>query len=253
MLMALSSRKFQEQGYNFVCVSYRDDSEFKRELIADFQKPDTEIHGLIATDILTKGFDCPDVLIGVSARPFARSLSSHIQQMGRVMRGSPGKEFGLWLDFSGNYLRFREDWEGIYENGVNSLDDGAERVKKEPTPREKEDSKCPGCKILWVRGWRSCGHCGFVREKPSMVESIPGEMEELAVGTRDDKQIFWSMCCYKVMIEGWSPGRAAHTYREKYNVWPRKLDDEKILCPDEAFEKFCQKLLNAFLRKVKRK
>jgi superfamily II DNA or RNA helicase len=247
------SRKFQEQGYNFVCVSYKDDSDFKRELIADFQKPDTEIHGLIATDILTKGFDCPDVLIGVSARPFARSLSSHIQQMGRVMRGSPGKEFGLWLDFSGNYLRFREDWEGIYENGVNSLDDGAERVKKEPTPREKEDSKCPGCKILWVRGWRSCGYCGFVREKPSMVESIPGEMEELAVGTRDDKQIFWSMCRYKVMIDGWSPGRAAHTYREKYNVWPRKLDDEKILCPDEAFEKFCQKLLNAFLRKVKRK
>lgn len=197
--------------------------------------------------------NCPDVLIGVSARPFSRSLSSHIQQMGRVMRGFPGKEFGLWLDFSGNYLRFREDWEGIYENGVNSLDDGAERPKKEPTPIEKEDSKCPGCKILWVRGWKSCGHCGFVREKPSMVESIPGEMEELAVGTRDDKQIFWSMCRYKVMIDGWSPGRAAHTYREKYNVWPRKLDDEKILCPDEAFEKFCQKLLNAFLRKVKRK
>ncbi|MEY4720039.1 MAG: hypothetical protein RL563_2657 [Pseudomonadota bacterium] len=245
------SRKFQEQGYNFICVSYRDDSDFKRDLIADFQKPDTEIHGLIATDILSRGFDCPDVLIGVSARPFSRSLSSHIQQMGRVMRGAPNKEYGVWLDFSGNYLRFREDWENVYENGVSSLNDDKEKPKKEPTPREKEDSKCPSCQTLWIRGWKACGHCGFMRERPSMVESVPGEMEEFTVGTRDEKQAFWSMCRYKVVIEGWSPGRAAHTYREKFGVWPRKLDDTQVLVPDEAFEKFCHKLLKAYLRKVR--
>jgi len=64
-------RKFAEQGYNFISISYRDDDQFKRDVIEDFAKPDTEIHGLIATDILSKGFDVPDVLIGVSARPFS--------------------------------------------------------------------------------------------------------------------------------------------------------------------------------------
>ena len=107
------SKKFAERGYNFVSISYKDDDDFKRDAIEDFSKPDTEIHGLIATDILTKGFDVPDVMIGVSARPFRKSLSSHVQQMGRVMRGHPDKEFAVWLDHAGNYLRFREDWDEV--------------------------------------------------------------------------------------------------------------------------------------------
>jgi hypothetical protein len=66
------------------------------------KEPDSAIHGLIACDILTKGFDVPDVMIGVSARPYTKSLSAHIQQMGRVMRPSEGKTFALWLDHSGS-------------------------------------------------------------------------------------------------------------------------------------------------------
>lgn len=244
------SRKFLEHGFNFVCVSYRDDNEFKQQVIDDFKNHDGIVHGLIATDILTRGFDCPDVKIGVSARPFSKSLSSHIQQMGRVMRGAAGKKEGIWLCFSGNYLRFRADWEHVYEHGVHSLNDDKERPKKEPTQREKEAAKCPSCQALWERGWRSCGYCGFVRERPSMVESVPGEMQELSHATREDKQRFWSMMRYKVVIEGWSAGRASHTYREKFGVWPRGLDDDKFLVPDEECEAFCKVLLKRYLRKI---
>lgn len=113
--------QFAIKGYNFVSISYKDNDEFKKAAIEDFAKPDTQINGLIATDILTRGFDVSDVMIGVSARPFSKSLSSHIQQMGRVMRTHEGKEFALWLDHSGNYIRFREDWDEIYEDGVRSL------------------------------------------------------------------------------------------------------------------------------------
>lgn len=35
------SRKFAEAGYNFVSISYKDDDEFKRQVIEDFSKPDT--------------------------------------------------------------------------------------------------------------------------------------------------------------------------------------------------------------------
>lgn len=90
-------QQFAEQGYNFVSISYKDDDEFKKQAIEDFAKPDTEIQGLIATDILTRGFDVSDVMIGVSARPFSKSFSSHVQQMGRVMRPHEGKDFALWL------------------------------------------------------------------------------------------------------------------------------------------------------------
>lgn len=244
------ARKFSEHGYNFVCVSYLDDEEYKQQVIKDFEKPDSEIHGLIATDILTKGFDNPQVCIGVSARPFSKSLSSHIQQMGRVMRGHAGKEFGVWLCFSGNYIRFREDWDDIYENGVHSLSDDKEKPKKEKTKEEKEESKCPECQALWEKGWKACGFCGYTRIRPSVVSSVPGEMQELGAATKEEKQSFWSMLRYKVAIEGWSAGRAAHTYREKFGVWPRGLDDQKYLVPDEPFEAFLKAQLKKYLRKV---
>ena len=230
------AKKFAEQGYNFVAISYRDDDQFKRDVIEDFSKPDTEIHGLIATDILTKGFDVPDVLIGVSARPFSKSLSSHIQQMGRVMRGAPGKEFGVWLDHSGNYLRFREEWEDVYFNGVDKLDDGKEKTKKEKTDKEKEAAKCPACGALWPSGSDTCTHCGHVRQRKSMVESVPGEMQELSPQSREDKQRWWSMCQWKVANSGWSKSRALATYRNKFGVWPKGLVDTPMM-PDLAFEK----------------
>lgn len=244
------SRKFHEQGYNFVCISYRDDDDFKADIIKDFARPDTKIHGLIATDILTKGFDCADVLIAVSARPFSKSLGSHIQQMGRVMRSSPGKEFGVWLCFSGNFIRFREDWDDVYENGVHSLDDSREKPKKEKTEKEKEDSKCPQCSALWERGAKSCAYCGFIRTRASEISSVPGEMQELGAATKEEKQTWWSMCQYKVAIDGWSAGRAAHTYREKFGVWPRGLNDTALLRPDSEFEDFTGTQLRKYLRKV---
>lgn len=244
------ARKFQEQGYRFVCVSYRDDEEFKKEVIEDFKRPDSDIVGLIATDILTKGFDHPGVKIGISARPFSKSLKSHIQQLGRVMRGAPGKDFGLWLCFSGNYLRFREDWDDVYANGVHSLNDDKEKTKKEKTPEEKEESKCPSCQALWEKGWRSCGYCGYMRIRPSTVSSVPGELKELAPVSKADKQKWWAMCRYKVAIDGWSAGRAAHTFREKFGDWPNGLDDNQFIGPDAEFEKFTKDQLKKYLRKV---
>jgi len=145
--------QFARKGYNFVSISYLDDDEFKRQAIEDFAKPDTEIHGLIATDILTRGFDVPDVKIGVSARPFSKSLSSHVQQMGRVMRSHPSKEFAVWLDHSGNYLRFMEDWDELYEAGVSDLDKKVEKAKKEPDELTKKESKCPACMRGYNPNW----------------------------------------------------------------------------------------------------
>ena len=241
------AKKFAEQGYNFIAISYKDDDDFKRDVIEDFAKPDTIINGLIATDILTKGFDVPDVMIGVSARPFSKSLSSHIQQMGRVMRGLDGKEFGLWLDHSGNYLRFQEDWEEVFFNGVDKLDDTKEKTKKEKTAEEKEAAKCPACGSLWPSGSDTCSHCGHVRARKSMVESVPGEMEELTQQSREEKQAFWSMCRYKVEKSGWQPGRAAHTYKDKFGVWPKGLSDVAAP-PDLAFEKFVKAKLIRYLK-----
>jgi superfamily II DNA or RNA helicase len=244
------STKFSEHGFNFISISYKDDDQFKRDVIEDFSRPDTEIHGLIATDVLTKGFDVPDVMIGVSARPFSKSFSSHVQQMGRVMRGNPDKEFAVWLDHSGNYLRFQEEWDEVFNEGVTKLEDGKEKPKKEKTDKEKEAAKCPKCGHLWAGGSDSCIHCGYTREKRSMVDSVPGQMEELSTGeryTREEKQSWYSMTQYMVKNHGWSTGRAAHTYKEKFGVWPRGLEDTQAY-PSVAFNKAVKAALIRYLK-----
>ena len=220
-------KQFAEKGYNFISVSYKDDSEYKRKVIEDFSKPDTEIHGLIATDILTRGFDVPDVMIGVSARPFSKSLSSHIQQLGRVMRPHPTKEFALWLDHSGNFLRFRGDWDDVYADGVNELSDGiVERTKKEPTEKEKKEAKCPSCAALWIKGADVCPYCSYVKKR-AQFEAVAGELHEISTHTRaqkEDKQQFYSELLYIAREKKYDSGWAAHKYKEKFGVWPRNLD-----------------------------
>jgi len=227
--------QFARKGYNFVSISYKDDDQFKRDAIEDFAKPYTKIHGLIATDILTRGFDVADVKIGVSARPFSKSLSSHVQQMGRVMRSHPSKTFAVWLDHGGNYLRFMEDWDDLYEAGVQELDKKIEKAKKEPTDLVKTESKCPVCGLLWSKGSEFCLGCGHVRRRKSQVESVAGEMQELKTGkTKVDRQGFFSELLFYAKERGYNPNWAAHKFKDKFGAWPRGLHEVPATYSEET-------------------
>ncbi|MBL1262458.1 DEAD/DEAH box helicase [Methylomicrobium sp. RS1] len=211
------SKKFKEAGFNFVSVSYKDDEDAKQEVFKEFSRTDSHIHGLIATDILTKGFDQPDVMIGISARPFTKSFSSHVQQLGRIMRSFPGKDAGIWLDHSGNYLRFQDQWEDLYHNGVHSLDDGAEKPKREPTKEEKEAAKCPKCGELWQTKSDICQHCGHIRVRRNAVVTVAGSMEEIKLGKKtfagNDRDL-WNQICTLNKIEGKKPGAAYYFFKD---------------------------------------
>ena len=222
------AQEFAAHGFNFVPISYKDTDEFKTEAVKDFSKPDTKIHGLIACDILTKGFDVADVMCGVSARPFQKSFSSHVQQMGRVMRAHPGKEFALWLDHSGNYLRFRDDWDEVYEEGVTELSSGKDQVHKDPTEKEKKAAECPRCHRLWPRLSNTCAGCGYTKPMVNTVEIVKGELEELThdgKSSKADKQSFYSQLLSIQRSRGHAPGWIGHKYREKFGVWPKNMQD----------------------------
>lgn len=219
--------RFNESGYNFISISYKDDDEYKQEVIKEFSKPDSTITGLIATDILTKGFDVADVKIGISARPFSKSFSSHVQQMGRVMRPCNGKEYALWLDHSSNYLRFKDDWDDLFINGVSELDDGKEKPKKEPSDKEKEAAKCPKCSALWPPKSDTCSHCGHVRERRNEVQVKSGELVEVGATTKNEKfeaaykESFYQQLLKYAKDRGYKDGWAFHFYTRHFNVQPK--------------------------------
>lgn len=232
-------RQFQGAGFNFVQISYKSGSdEVRKEIIEEFRKPDSAIHGLVSCEVLTKGFDVKDVLCGISARPYRKSFSSHIQQLGRVMRPAPGKSFALWLDHSGNYLRFHRDTQELFEAGVQQLDDGDHdaRVRKEPEQREKDDIRC-SCGYVLARFMKQCPACGKERVRLSLVETLPGEMvaidadAHLPAYLRDRGSAWNALCSYARSYRSseTDPDKArrfvAAKWKDWYGSFPRQRYD----------------------------
>lgn len=174
--------EFARHGFNFQQISYLDgNGDERRSKIEEFRKPDSLIDGLVSCEVLAKGFDVPDVLVGIDARPFRASFSAHIQQLGRVLRSSPGKEFALWLDHSGNLHRFWLDQCDLFANGVHSLEDTklADRPREEPPERVIEQIMCQKCKHMMPPKVSICPSCGHERPRRQTVEMGAGEMAEL--------------------------------------------------------------------------
>lgn len=170
---------FSAAGYNFQQISYldRDDSE-RAAKIDEFRRPDSMIHGLVSCGVLTKGFDVPDTLVGISCKPYRKSLSSHMQEIGRVMRSHPGKGKALWLDHSGNIERFALDMFDVWEHGAGDLSQ-AEKHDKKPRERDqqtKEKVVCPECSGA-LRG-ALCMACGWEKPARSGIVAVDGVMQQ---------------------------------------------------------------------------
>lgn len=229
-------RRFQEAGYNFLQISYRDgNEESRRATIEEFKKPDSTIHGLVSCEVFTKGFDVPDILCGISARPYRKSLSSHIQQLGRVMRPAPGKQFGLWLDHAGNYLRFYKDTMQVFEQGMDKLDDGEHdaAVRKEPTAKEKAEIAC-SCGFVLAPHHDKCPACGKPVRRRSLVETLPGQMIEingspianLPAWMHDRGAVWEDLCTYSATKYPTDLEKARKfalaKFRNWYEAWPNR-------------------------------
>ena len=66
------------------------------------------------------------------------------------------------------------------------------------------------------------------------------------------KQDFWYMMQYYKRYNGWSDGRMAHTYRDKFGVWPRGLDASRAIEPNQEVKKFVDKKLRSYISLIKR-
>lgn len=172
-------REFQQLGYNFQQISYRDrDDDERKQKIEEFRAG--EIQGLVSCEALAKGFDVQDILCLICARPYRKSFSSHIQMLGRAMRSSPGKDYALLLDHAGNYLGFYDRMIEFFANGCDSLDDGErdDKVREEPEEQQKKDMVC-SCGMVVPPSADRCPGCGKDFTRSSEVEIRPGEMVDM--------------------------------------------------------------------------
>lgn len=199
----------------------------RKALLDEYRKPDSILKVLISVEALAKGFDVPDVGCVVDCRPLRKSLSTAIQMWGRGLRAAPAvdKTDCLLLDHSGNIVRFREDFERIYHNGLIALDSGEKLdklIRKED--EQKENKGCPACG--YKPFFKRCMSCGHEHRSVSDVSHDPGAMREILIGGKkaaENPLHLWQQLTAYVNERG-NPetrqGRAAHLYKDIVGVFP---------------------------------
>lgn len=179
-------KQFNEAGVMAAVYCSTTTDPERESLLAEYRKPDSVLRVLISVAAISRGFDVPDVGCICDVRPLRKSLSEAMQMWGRGMRSSPGKSMVKLLDFSGNIHRFRESFEDIYFNGLDSLDMGEKLDKTVRPDDEKEPPKgCPKCGYKPFT--KHCMACGYVRHVASTVEHEPGRGMQEIILARDGK------------------------------------------------------------------
>ena len=171
-------RAFQAAGHDFRQSTYRDSEDNTEVLVKAFRRGD--FTGLVSVERFVKGFDVPDVLCMIGARPYSSSLASVIQQMGRGMRTAEGKDFCLYLDHAGNVAGWYDDVMDFWANGVDRLDTAEKRKPKRREGEDRPDVVCD-CGYVLQPGMQNCPSCGAARRRRrTRAEVVPGRMEEWA-------------------------------------------------------------------------
>lgn len=113
---------------------------------------------LTSCNVISIGFDEPSVEVGLMLRP-TKSSAMHFQQLGRVMRISPGtgKAYGIILDQAGNLQRlgFPEDVEDYHLPTRQASTGGGGAPPTKPCPACGRIVlsfivKCPDCAHKWI-------------------------------------------------------------------------------------------------------
>jgi len=217
-------RQFIEQGVMAAVFTSETTPTERKLLLDEYRKPDSHLKVLISVEALAKGFDVPDVGCICDARPLRKSLSTAIQMWGRGLRSSPdtGKTDCHLLDFSGNIIRFFEDFNDVYFNGLAKLDDGDKLDKKIRTQEEFEKKGCPKCGYTPFH--KRCMACGHERVSRQIDDALPGQMKEIFIGEgskkkklADSAEHLWNQLCTYARFHSkpeTQSGRAWHLFKK---------------------------------------
>ena len=212
-------RQFIDSGIMAAVFTSETTNKERELLLTEYRKPDSMLKVLISVEALAKGFDVPDVGCVCDARPLRKSLSTAIQMWGRGLRSSPdtGKKDCHLLDFSGNIIRFFEDFNDIYFNGLDRLDDGDKLDKNIRKDEDYEPKGCPKCGYTPFH--KRCMACGYEKVSTQVSDALPGHMQEIFMGEgknkkklADNAEHLWHQVCSYARIHSQPEKQSARAW-----------------------------------------
>ena len=240
------AEKFQENGYDFRVVSYKDSAEAKQEKVNSYKRG--EHLGLISCVALTKGFDAPYTQCLIDAYPLRKSFSMHIQKVGRVMRIAEGKEYGLVIDHAGNWLGFYDQTHAFFEAGCSELEPESAKKAKRKERAKTEHLRCKECGFVFSPEddkSDTCPACGAAKKrkrgKLTVVDGVLGEVD--AIDKKGRKLPFngdwWpELCAIALKVADGDTDKAERIAYAKYkNIFGRWPGQEFVYVDREPHPK----------------
>lgn len=227
-------KSFNEAGVMAQLFTSETTEDERKAILAEYKKNDSVLRVLISVEALAKGFDVKDVGCVCDVRPLRKSLSTAIQMWGRGLRSSPdtGKSDCLLLDFSGNIIRFADDYAEIFFNGLAALDAGEKLDKAiRKDDEEKQPRACPVCSFKPMG--KRCVSCGFEIAPAALIEAIPGHMREVVIGKTklaDNHRHLYEQVVTHTRSVGnpdTAKGRAWHLFKHIAGVYPEGFSYER--------------------------
>ena len=161
----MMAEEFQKEGINAIHFDGNTSKKERIEIIKDFREGKITI--LCNVDLISVGFDCPDVDCCILLRP-TDSTALYIQQACRSLRFREGKT-AVILDHVNNYERHglpddEREWSlgDKYEKPKRFQEDGTLKIKQ-----------CLNCFGVFEAGINICPHCGHE------VELVKQELENI--------------------------------------------------------------------------
>jgi len=156
-------KKFNDAGIKAAHIDGQMTNKQRDELINKFQ--DGELKILSNVDIVGEGFDLPAIEAAILLRP-TQSLTLYLQQVGRALRRSQGKDKAIILDHAGNSLRHGspdDDFQWSLDNNI--------KISNGEQKNFSASKVCPQCSLrIGVRRYEC--DCGY-----AFIENVKGELE----------------------------------------------------------------------------
>lgn len=222
-----------------------------REMINEQMKAG-QIDVVSCVSILEKGWDCPIASCAILAAP-TKSLMRYVQQMGRILRTHPGKDFSIVLDHSGN--TDKHGWiEDVVPIRMCSGEKG-DKAEVKTTPKEKKPQECSKC--LRKKKEFICEHCGHRPEFIKNVELVDGALEKKAKkskASQEEKEQFHAMLLHYAREKGKKDGWAYFKTVQKFGEYTSPRSPVEPVPPDETTKKYIKYLhiRNAYAQKKAR-